>query len=299
MPILTARQLELILLEIQRRQRRKESKTRQKQQQSTNAKKREAAILVPLCTVQGTPSLLFTRRSAQLSSHASQISFPGGYYDEELDNHSGLKNRLVNTAVREMHEELQYDIQKLGINDHYHFAPLSSSEDNSQTQQHKQQSPQLPFLTILGQTQPVPSMRGSKVTPIIGAINYDLPLCTSEQFPTLFPCNPEEVDWIFTVPLRELMDKETSEPLRREEKDGERVSEKKKDDRQAPWGPVFPVPENDGRKREGDKIWGLTGIVLRPLLKTVFGPVFGTDDASGYVDATDGEAVGNATRAKL
>ena len=84
MPILTTRQLELSLLEILRRQHQKNRPQKQNEQPqqpqstTTNPSKKEAAVLVPLCTVQGKPSILFTRRSAQLSSHASQISFPVG-----------------------------------------------------------------------------------------------------------------------------------------------------------------------------------------------------------------------------
>ncbi len=185
-PILTNRQLEMSLREIDRRQRLKREKKQknQNQQQEVEMKKsadsnndpssvqsivdngisnketslsssssldnnREAAILIPLCTVQGTPSILFTRRSATLSTHASQISFPGGYYDEELDgsgttkrsfavdNNSEQQQRLINTALRETQEELCYNAHQL---------PTSS------------------LITILGQTQPVPSMTGSKAS---------------------------------------------------------------------------------------------------------------------------------------
>ena len=118
-PILTNRQLEMSLREIDRRQRLKREKRQKKQQQQVEMRKgadsnndpssvqqsivdnsisnketasssssldsnREAAILIPLCTVQGIPSILFTRRSATLSTHASQISFPGGYYSSKF-----------------------------------------------------------------------------------------------------------------------------------------------------------------------------------------------------------------------
>ena len=251
-PILTTRQLELSLLEIQRRHKRQRQKQTQTTQpsSSTDSLKNEAAVLVPLCTVDGTPSILFTRRSAQLSSHASQISFPGGYYDEKLDS------TLRDAALRECQEELQYGIDQPGGNK------------------------ELPFITILGQTQPVPSMIGKKVTPIIGTINYDLPHYTNPAFTKLFPGNPEEVDWIFTIPIRDLIQTETSEPLQRwgtsySDKDEEGISAKWSNRKN--WGPVFPIPEGY-KKKEGDKIWGLTAIVLRPLLKRVFGPVFLGED---------------------
>ncbi len=269
LPILTNLQLKMSLIEIERRRKLKQQSTQQHQQhdQSANSKtssyknNQEAAILIPLCTVQGTPSILFTRRSATLSNHASQISFPGGYYDEALDgthnnvgthnNHNHDGDRLVNTALRETEEELCHNIDQF---------PTSSS-----------------LFTILGRTQPVPSMQGKKVTPIIGMCNYDLPHHSTEEFETIFPGNPDEVDWIFTIPIRDLMEGETSEPLERWSTSYSHDKGKKKN---VALGPAFHIPECSN-KREGDKIWGLTAIVLRPLLRKVFGPVFYGEGVGG------------------
>jgi nudix motif 8 len=250
LPILTNLQLKMSLVEIERRR-------KLKKKQSTTAssyKNQEAAILIPLCTVQGIPSILFTRRSATLSNHASQISFPGGYYDEQLDGKHNAssqtdgtheEDRLVNTALRETQEELCYNTDQL---------PTSK------------------LITILGRTQPVPSMQGKKVTPIIGMFNYDLPTHFALEFERMFPGNPDEVDWIFTIPIQELMNGETSEPLERWNTSYS-SNDKGKKKRNVVLGPAFHIPECD-KKREGDKIWGLTAIVLRPLLRNVFGPVF-------------------------
>jgi 8-oxo-dGTP pyrophosphatase MutT (NUDIX family) len=252
---------------------------------------REAAILIPLCTVQGTPSILFTRRSATLSTHASQISFPGGYYDEELDggiDNNEQQQRLINTALRETQEELCYNIHQL---------PTSS------------------LITILGQTQPVPSMTGSKVTPIIATLNYDLPHHTTIEFNTIFPGNSDEVDWIFTVTIDELLEGEGSEVLERwsgteyghtvvddkktkqQEYDGgggdDDVEKKRRRKKNEVMGPVFHIPECE-KKRDGDKIWGLTAIVLRPLLRKVFKPVFFGNNNDDCVVVDDGSRVHNA-----
>ncbi|KAL9187324.1 hypothetical protein ACHAXT_001427 [Thalassiosira profunda] len=299
MPILTRRQLEMSLLEIRRRGRRRE---RQTDEQGGDPKHtipspsadvdsarglREAAILVPVCTVGGIPSVLFTRRSADLSSHASQISFPGGYYDKKLDVGESWRERLVHAALREMQEELQYDINELGANGHTEYygdaTPKGGDSSNAQSKP--------PFVTVLGQTQPVPSMTGHKVTPIVGAINYDLPCYASPQFAKLFPGNPEELDWIFTVPIRDLIETETAEPLERWKTNYSESGERR---HAPPMGPVFTVPAGH-RKEEGDKIWGLTAIVLRPLLKRVLGPVF--EEECGGLD-TEGESSFDAT-AKL
>jgi len=61
--------------------------------------KQEAAVLVPLVDLDGTPGLLFTRRSLSLSSHSGQVSFPGGKVDPEDKD-------MVDTACRETFEEL-------------------------------------------------------------------------------------------------------------------------------------------------------------------------------------------------
>ena len=258
MPILTTRQLELSLLEIERRNRQQQLKEKTTQI-SSNAHKNEAAILVPICSVEGIPSVLFTRRSAQLSSHASQISFPGGYYDEALDSDccNQWKNKLFGTAIRETKEELQYDLSQLGIDEH---AKYYDKEDSS-----------IPFISILGQTQPVPSLTGSYVQPIIASINYELPKHTSKEFKTLFPGNSDEVDWIFTIPIKDLIQNETSEPLQRWSTSYSKDNKKSK---QEVLGPVFHIPNGYEEKKRDDKIWGFTAIVLRPLLKKVFRPAF-------------------------
>lgn len=57
-----------------------------------------AAVLVPLIARPEGLSVLFTRRSAQLSKHAGQVSFPGG----RIDAGDG---GAVGAALRETHEE--------------------------------------------------------------------------------------------------------------------------------------------------------------------------------------------------
>jgi 8-oxo-dGTP pyrophosphatase MutT (NUDIX family) len=280
MPILTARQLELSLREVQRRRR-----PQMQAPATTGAPEREAAVLVPLCTVQGTPSVLFTRRAARLSSHASQISFPGGFYDATLDPVEGSerwKHRLVDTAAREMREELRYDPRRLGAHGHFR-----RSGDGDEARSAARAPP--PFLTIQGQTRPVPSLAGHRVTPVVGTLNYDLPAPTSARFAAAFPGNPDEVDWIFAVPLRALIAGETSEPLPRfgdADADGNGIERRER------WGPVFPVPDG-AEKREGDKIWGLTAIVLRPLLRRVFLPALGREQLDlGFGETEREEKVG-------
>jgi 8-oxo-dGTP pyrophosphatase MutT (NUDIX family) len=60
---------------------------------------RQAAVLAPLYARDGQPYLLFTQRSADLSTHSGEISFPGGSRDP-------ADRSLAQTALRESHEEL-------------------------------------------------------------------------------------------------------------------------------------------------------------------------------------------------
>lgn len=59
---------------------------------------RAAAVLIPLVLHPAGATVLFTQRAAHLSTHAGQVSFPGGAYEEQDEN-------LVATALRETHEE--------------------------------------------------------------------------------------------------------------------------------------------------------------------------------------------------
>lgn len=65
----------------------------------TDARHREAAVLVPFVQREAGLSLLFTRRSGQLRQHAGQVSFPGGAVDP---GDAGI----VEAALRETREEI-------------------------------------------------------------------------------------------------------------------------------------------------------------------------------------------------
>jgi nudix motif 8 len=60
---------------------------------------RRAAVLVPLCHVEGEASVLFTRRSETVGTHKGHVSFPGGMVDLEDPD-------VVTAALRELEEEL-------------------------------------------------------------------------------------------------------------------------------------------------------------------------------------------------
>ncbi|KAK3582784.1 hypothetical protein CHS0354_035721 [Potamilus streckersoni] len=69
---------------------------------------RKAAVLIPMCMVDGQPSLLFMVRSSQLRNHRGEVSFPGGMMDS-------TDKDLVYTALRESHEEIGLPIDKVDV----------------------------------------------------------------------------------------------------------------------------------------------------------------------------------------
>ena len=60
---------------------------------------RLAAVLIPVTNSLSAPKLILTRRAKHLSTHAGQISFPGGMWEAEDEG-------LSATALRESHEEI-------------------------------------------------------------------------------------------------------------------------------------------------------------------------------------------------
>lgn len=77
---------------------------------------RPAAVLVPLFMRDGSPWVLFTRRSEQLTNHSGEISFPGGAAEpHDFD--------FWQTALRETEEEVGIraaDVARLGRLDDFY-----------------------------------------------------------------------------------------------------------------------------------------------------------------------------------
>ena len=65
----------------------------------SSASVRPAAVLIPVTDSLSAPRLILTRRAKHLSTHAGQISFPGGMSEPEDED-------LCATALRESHEEI-------------------------------------------------------------------------------------------------------------------------------------------------------------------------------------------------
>jgi nudix motif 8 len=59
---------------------------------------RQAAVLIPLCTVHGVPSVLFQIRGMDVGTHKGQVSFPGGHCEAD--------ESASTAALREFEEEM-------------------------------------------------------------------------------------------------------------------------------------------------------------------------------------------------
>jgi len=139
--------------------------------------RREAAVLVPICCVAGQPSVLFTLRSSNVSTHKNQISFPGGHVEEHDES-------LAHAALRETREEL----------------------NGTYCYEHG--------VTILGETAWVPSLTGNPVTPVVAAFTDDF-IDENHVQEVFHNSSGNEVDMVFTRTLDELLRSETAEPVMR------------------------------------------------------------------------------------
>ena len=67
-----------------------------------------AAVLVALIDSGGVPEVILTQRAEHLSSHAGEVAFPGGMWDQEDSD-------LMQTALREAEEEIGLDPKLLNM----------------------------------------------------------------------------------------------------------------------------------------------------------------------------------------
>lgn len=92
------------------RQRLRQALSQRQKQHIVNSNLVRSAVLLPIYYKQGQYYLLFTKRTPEVKDHKSQISFPGGAYQDEDET-------LVNTALRECAEEIGLmagDVEILG-----------------------------------------------------------------------------------------------------------------------------------------------------------------------------------------
>lgn len=76
--------------------------------ETTDSKRRDGAVMVIFMAHRAGPAVLFTKRAADLSEHAGQISFPGGAVEKGDPN-------LKLAALRETYEEVGIEAGELEI----------------------------------------------------------------------------------------------------------------------------------------------------------------------------------------
>lgn len=159
-----------------------------------------AGVLIPLINYgPGGISVLFTERSAELKTHAGQVSFPGGRMEPHDPD-------ITTTALRETEEEI--GIKKRGV-------------------------------SVIGYLQPMPTITGYAVTPVIGLVAGDVQLTIDTT----------EVASAFEVPLAFFLDPANRKRVERE-LHGSRVT----------------MTEYHFEDR---RIWGATAFILEKFLNII------------------------------
>ena len=159
---------------------------------------RPAGVLIPVIERDTADlSLLLTQRSAELKHHAGQVSFPGGRWEPHDLD-------IVATALRETHEEV-------GI-----------AQDD---------------VTVIGYLNPMPTITGYAVTPVVGVVSGDIELRLDHT----------EVEYSFEVPLPFLMD----------------AGNQKMVDREL-GGRIAAMAEYH---YDGQRIWGATAYIICEFMK--------------------------------
>ncbi|EJU03626.1 hypothetical protein DACRYDRAFT_21151 [Dacryopinax primogenitus] len=231
--------LSLTFLAIIRHTLRRQSLMKHEPPFSSSPVAQNAAVLVPLCNVNGNPGILFEVRG-KLRSHAGEVSFPGGRTDEEDDT-------FLATAIRETDEEIGVgpgQIEVLGT-----FGPAELSLWKLRVH---------PFVGFIYPTLERPELRPNEALPSIA-------------LSSLRP-NPPEVSHIFHLTFREMFDPHR---LRVHDFRGYTpywaidVSDKV-EGLGLHWKTLAGQDELGGSGRPGGKgleIWGLTGWYLNVFLK--------------------------------
>eukprot|EP00522_Entomoneis_paludosa_P015405 CAMPEP_0172440982 /NCGR_PEP_ID=MMETSP1065-20121228/1578_1 /TAXON_ID=265537 /ORGANISM="Amphiprora paludosa, Strain CCMP125" /LENGTH=372 /DNA_ID=CAMNT_0013190113 /DNA_START=91 /DNA_END=1207 /DNA_ORIENTATION=- len=136
-----------------------------------SAHEKRAAVVLPLCTIQGVPCLLLEKRAPHLRAHPDEVCLPGGMYCQVEDK------SIVQTCLREMREE------------------IGGLEATTDANNH--------VLQVLGVFRinwgQVHHLVGVAVTPVV---------CYLGELPSHLYPNAEEVSQIFTISLESLADPE-------------------------------------------------------------------------------------------
>ncbi|CAE6425750.1 unnamed protein product [Rhizoctonia solani] len=203
-----------------------------------------AAVLVPLCNVNGRPGLLLEVRG-QLRNHGGEVSFPGGKVDPTDESH-------LAAALREANEELGIDPAQVEI--------LGSLAP-----------PQI-------------SLGGLRVFPYIGFVHAQTPNTEPEaksgdaslpsfSMSSIRPSFPE-VAHAFHLPLGDIADLDQKQRLRVHSFRDQvpywsiDVTDKVSETPGLTWADASGIDEVGGSDRPGKlEVWGLTGWYINVLMQ--------------------------------
>ncbi|KAJ3193818.1 nudix (nucleoside diphosphate linked moiety X)-type motif 8 [Irineochytrium annulatum] len=164
----------------------------------------QAAILVPLVSVGGKLSILFTVRSAKLRKHSGQVAFPGGRRDP-------TDASLEDAALRETFEEVGLPPERIHI-----IGALPSLPDRTNTME---VHPFLSYVRASGSTGPAD---GSDLLEL--DIEKDLKL------------NDDEVSSAFCMTVAELLDPTKKTMMQFRSLDGFEIPSWKGPNKEVIWG---------------------------------------------------------------
>jgi len=140
------------------------------------AHSRRAGVVIPIVHVDGVPSLLLEKRSADLRAHPDEVCLPGGMVCNVSDK------TIVETCLREFKEEIR------GLDFEYHQNGGVGADG----------------VSVLGVLRcnwgEVHHLVGVAVTPVVCFFSQDLAEVDLKP-------NPDEVAEVFTIPLAGLLDR--------------------------------------------------------------------------------------------
>uniref|UniRef100_A0A7S1U5N8 Nudix hydrolase domain-containing protein n=1 Tax=Phaeomonas parva TaxID=124430 RepID=A0A7S1U5N8_9STRA len=227
--------------------------------------RRRAAVLLPLCTDGGVPSVLFTKRTELVSTHKGQVRFGG--------TPSALERQSRPPLQRQPHSRPR-SAQKPKVSfPGGHIEPGETHRACAVREMFEEVGIDKACAEVLGYCETVPAVTGTLVTPVVAVLQPDL----AELRP--FTLSDGEVDEVFSLPLAGIVSGELLEM---------RPYETKKHQVRTKSGalPVF-----HGGPHE---VWGLTAMILHGFIENCLRPQLQEGDLAG-VSGLGGEGTLEST----
>lgn len=191
-----------------------------------------------------------------------------GYYKKEVDEHTLRKQKaavLLGVVEVDGAPNVLFTKRSPHLSQHSgeisfpggHFDQGSDQNllDTAIRETHEELVPHSSFsfgsdVEVIGETSSLPSISGIPVTTFLGIFRNPI---SSSELASIFPGDGNEVDVVFSVPVEHLASQETSHELPKN-RFGMQMA------------PKFPTDQGD--------IWGLTALILRPILRDLLVPTF-------------------------